>query len=318
MTDQPVRGSADDQPHESRPVPWNIVWTRGSGTGEVAAMLSSEDPVRVEGDLREACVDARADVLITKKLSSFDLVSSVVPHKVELDEIRAVAAAVGSGPNSTLAAAVAYRISTHLGIPGKLVTAPAPGVTETAAQQLLDEHALDAPGLVRLVQTNGGAPSIVDGLDPATLLVIGAPGGSWLHRQFFGPGRKLILAAPAGALVVRSAPVRCFQVAGEPTYLGAVMRSGDAVKVTTARVVPVVDDGQLVGIARRSALQASDPDTPVVEVMEPPVALEQDDALDAAWALAAFFESAPIPVVAPDGSLAGTIDPRAVGIGRAP
>jgi len=281
-------------------------------------MLSSEDPVRVEGDLREACVDARADVLITKKLSSFDLVSSVVPHKVELDEIRAVAAAVGSGPNSTLAAAVAYRISTHLGIPGKLVTAPAPGVTETAAQQLLDEHALDAPGLVRLVQTNGGAPSIVDGLDPATLLVIGAPGGSWLHRQFFGPGRKLILAAPAGALVVRSAPVRCFQVAGEPTYLGAVMRSGDAVKVTTARVVPVVDDGQLVGIARRSALQASDPDTPVVEVMEPPVALEQDDALDAAWALAAFFESAPIPVVAPDGSLAGTIDPRAVGIGRAP
>ncbi len=51
--------------------------------------------------------------------------------------------------------------------------------------------------------------------------------------------------------------------------------------------------------------------------MERAVALEEDDALDAAGALAAFFESAPIPVVAPDGSLVGTVDPRAVGIGRA-
>ena len=50
--------------------------------------------------------------------------------------------------------------------------------------------------------------------------------------------------------------------------------------------------------------------------MEPPVALEQDDPLDAAWSLAAFFESAPIPVVAPDGTLAGVVDPRAVGIGE--
>lgn len=318
MTDQPARGSADDQPHESSPTPWNVVWTRGATTGEVAAMLSGGDPVRVEGDLREACVEARADVLITKKLSSFDLVSAVVPHKVDIDGIRGVAAAVGSGPNSALAAAVAHRIAAHFGIPGMLVTAPAPGGTETAAQQLLDDIALDAPGLDLLVQADGGAPSIVEGLDPATLLVVGAPGGSWLHRQFFGPGRKLVLAAPAGALVVRAAPIRCFQVASEPTYLGAVMRCADAVKVTTARVVPVVDDGELIGIARRSALQASDPDTPVVEVMEPAVALEEDDALDAAWALAAFFESAPIPVVAPDGSLVGTVDPRAVGIGRAP
>ena len=100
-------------------------------------MLSGGDPVRVEGDLREACVEARADVLITKKLSSFDLVSAVVPHNVERDEIRGVAAAVGSGPNSTLAAAVAYRISTYLGIPGMLVTAPAPGGTETAGKTKL-------------------------------------------------------------------------------------------------------------------------------------------------------------------------------------
>jgi hypothetical protein len=50
--------------------------------------------------------------------------------------------------------------------------------------------------------------------------------------------------------------------------------------------------------------------------MEPAVALEQDDLLDAAWALAAFFESAPIPVVDPDGALVGTVDPRSTGIGH--
>ena len=326
MVEQPARGSAEDQsPEPVRDVPsrqpelsWNVVWTRGAATGEVAAMLSGGSPVRVEGDLRDACVEARADLLVTKKLTSFDLVNAVVPHKVDVEHIRGVAAAVGSGPNSILAAAIAHRLSMHLGVSGMLVTAPAPGSTEQAARQLLDDAAQDAPGLDRIVQADGGARSIVEGLHPATLLVVGAPGGSRLHRQFFGPGRKLIHAAPTGALVVRAAPVRCFQVAGEPTYLGAVMRSGDAVKVISARVVPVVEDGELIGIARRTALQASDADTPVVEVMEPPVALEEDDPLDAAWALAAFFESAPIPVVAPDGSLVGTVDPRVVGIGQAP
>jgi CBS domain-containing protein len=56
-------------------------------------------------------------------------------------------------------------------------------------------------------------------------------------------------------------------------------------------------------------------DRPVAELMEPPVALEQDDPLDAAWALAAFFESSPIPVIDPGGELFGVVDPRVVGIG---
>jgi CBS domain-containing protein len=255
-------------------------------------------------------------VLVTKKLSSFDLVNTVAPHKVDPGQVRSVVAAVGTGPNSMLAVAVAYRISSHLEVPGKLVTAPAPGTTEAAARQLLDDLAKDAPGLARSVQPEGSAGSIVDGLDSQTLLIVGEPGGSWLHRQFFGPGRKLIHAAPTGALVVRAAPPRCFRFVEEPAYVGARMRAGDAVKVIKARVMPVVDDRELVGIARRSALLASDADLPVADVMEPPVALEQDDLLDAAWALAAFFESAPIPVVDPDGALVGTVDPRSTGIGQ--
>lgn len=324
MINQPARGSAEDRssdPIVKRPrVParplWNVVWTRGSATSEVAAMLCEAEPIRVEGDLRDACFDARADVLVTKKLSSFDLVNTVAPHKVDADQVRSVAAAVGSGPNSMLAVAVAYRISKHLGVPGKLVTAPAPGATEAAARELLDDLAKDAPGLARSVQPDGSAASIVDGLDANTLLIVGEPGGSWLHRQFFGPGRKLIHAAPTGALVVRAAPPRCFRFVQEPAYVGARMRAGDAVKVIRARVMPVVDDRELIGIARRSALLASGADLPVADVMEPPVALEQDDLLDAAWALAAFFESAPIPVVDPDGVLVGTVDPRSTGIGE--
>jgi CBS domain-containing protein len=280
-------------------------------------MLSESDPVRVEGDLRDVCIDARADVLVTKKLTSFTLVSAVAPHKVDPDRVRGVAAAVGSGPNSMLAAAIAFRITKRLGVPGRLVTAPAPGATEASARELLDDLAKDAPGLGRSVQPHGSAAAIVDELDPDTLLVVGEPGGSWLHRQFFGPGRKLIHAAPTGALVVRAAPLRCFHFVDEPAYVGARMRAGDAVKVIRARVIPVVEDRELVGIARRSHLLTADVDLPVADLMEPPVALEQDDLLDAAWALAAFFESAPIPVVDPDGDLVGTIDPRSTGIGKA-
>lgn len=315
MTDQPARGSAEHQPPEAAPSPWTVVWTRGEATAEVAAMLSGGSPVRVEGDLRDACVAARADALVTKKLTSFDLVNTVVPHRVDPTEISGVAAAVGSGPNSSLAAAVAHRIASRLGVGGMLITAPAPGASKAEAHKLLAELARDAPGLDRRLQVDGGAPSIVDGLGPGTLLVIGEPGGSWIHRQFFGPGRKLIHAAPTGALIVRAAPVRCFHVAGEPSYLGAVMRSEDAAQLMASRVVPVVDDGRLVGIVRRTMLLAADPDTPVVEVMEPTVALDQTDPIDAAWALAAVFEGAPIPVVAPDGTLWGTVDPRAIGIG---
>ncbi len=94
------------------------------------------------------------------------------------------------------------------------------------------------------------------------------------------------------------------------------MRAEDAARVTSARVVPVVEERLLVGIARRAVLMAAPHDRAVAELMEPPVALEQDDPLDAAWALAAFFESSPIPVIDPEGVLFGVVDPQVVGIGR--
>ncbi|GMQ84690.1 MAG: hypothetical protein BMS9Abin07_0254 [Acidimicrobiia bacterium] len=326
MSDQPARGSAEDrtsepiEDQESNRVrgyqPWNVVFTRGSATNEVAQILCDGTPVRVEGDLREACIDARSDVLVTKKLTSFDLVSAVAPYRVRSDRIEAVAAAVGSGPNSLFAAALAHRIAKHLAVPGSLVTAPAPGASEASARALLDDLARDAPGLSRSVQPVGGAAAIVGALDSKTLLVVGEPGGSWLNRQFFGPGRKLIHAAPTGALIVRAAPARCFRFADEPEFVGAAMRAEDATRVTVARVVPVVEDRRLVGIARRAELMAAPHDRAVGELMEPAVALEQDDPLDAAWALAAFFESSPIPVIDPDGELFGVVDPRGVGIGR--
>ncbi len=322
MTEQSARGRADEH---SEPVlgdsprrpaaPWNVVWTRGSGTGAVAAMLTDQEPTRVEGDLRSACIDARADALVTKKLSSFDLVNVAAPYKVDPERVRAVAAAVGSGPNSLLAASIAHRIARNLAIPGSLITAPPPGTSEASARALLDDLARDAPGLSRTVAIDGGAASIVERVGDETLLILGEPGGSWLHRQFFGPGRKIIHSAPAGALVVRAAPTRCFRYATEPVYVGAAMRAGDAVRVTELRVIPVVDDGRLIGITRRSALIEADPDLPVGSLMHPPLALAEDDALDAAWGLAAAYEGAPIPVVDGDGALVGTIDPAAVGIG---
>ena len=97
------------------------------------------------------------------------------------------------------------------------------------------------------------------------------PGGSWLQRQFFGPGRKLTVGAPCGALIVRDAPRRCFQAMTDWNAFGPRMRVADALCLLEDAAAPVVDNGRVIGSARRSVLAASDPTVPIDTVIEPPV-----------------------------------------------
>jgi hypothetical protein len=140
--------------------------------------------------------------------------------------------------------------------------------------------------------------------------VIGAPGGSWVQRQFFGPGQKLRHAAPGGVIVVRSAEPRCFQeiTATPGVVVSPWLHARDARRVVgDAPAAPVVADGFLVGIVRHDALHSAPADVNVATVAEEAVFVLIDDPLDAAADLQPFLEGAPVPVVDSSGRWLGSI-----------
>ena len=96
--------------------------TRGFGCSRLAALLGDRPPVTIDGDLRHSCIAHHIELLVARKATSFDLVPTVVPRDVDLDRVTAVTAAVGDGPHSPLAAAVASRLGWG---PGRVVAAAA-------------------------------------------------------------------------------------------------------------------------------------------------------------------------------------------------
>src|SRR5665811_723691 len=148
---------------------------------------------------------------------------------------------------------------------------------------------------------------IRDKLDDGALLVLGAPGGSWLQRQFFGPGRQLIHAAPGGIVVARSSPRRCFQAAEPAEAIAPWLSVSDATKLGGAAVIPVAAHGALVGLFRLETARNAAAGATVQDMMEAPVFLAVDDPVDAADELSLFFDGAPIPIVDHDGRLVGVL-----------
>jgi CBS domain-containing protein len=160
-----------------------------------------------------------------------------------------------------------------------------------------------------LVQTEQPA-DLVEELDKGTLLIAGAPGGSWLQRQFFGPGRKLQTRAPAGTVVVRSAPQRAFHLLREPdAYLSPMLGSGDALRLLEYAVLPVAENGKLVGMVRRSALLLVGHGIQVGSIMEDPVAVTFDTPVDEIGEVGQALGGAPVPVIDDDGFLVGVVGP---------
>ena len=289
---------------------WTVVWTRGEGCADIAEILALETPRRVEGDLRAACVAARADLLVAGALTSFDLVPTVVPDAVDLPRVTDVVAAVAGGPHTALAARIAQRIASLCQVPGTLVSVSRDDDGDRSALEMLERIGSSAPLLEQRVLRARSARAVVGELGETTLLVIGAPGGSWLQRQFFGPGKQLIRTAPNGTVVVRDAPERCYRRLREDALaFGGAMPAGEALKVVEHSAAPVVEDGRLVGIIRRSALEAAGGETTVGEAMEDPVFVYVDDPVDELAHLAEFLEGSPVPVVDRDARLLGSIPP---------
>jgi hypothetical protein len=288
---------------------WSRVgWVRGRGCLPLAEILA-DAPIQIDGDLTRSCVANRIDALVARRMSSFDLVPTLVPHGVDLDAIDAVSAAVADGPHSPLVAALAARLGARLGVRVDLVTAYRGPEELPVAMERLQRLAAPHPGLEWHAAQSGNAAGIVDTLIPNSLLLVGAPGGSWFQRQLFGPGHRLLVSAPAGAVVVRDAPRRCYHVATDPAgvAVGSHLTSADARRLIEHPVVPVTDRGLLVGVLRASALTDVPSRLPVGELMEAPVAVAATEDMQAVTDLLEFFEGGPVPVVDHAGYLIGTI-----------
>jgi CBS domain-containing protein len=284
---------------------WSVVWTRGEGCEALAGLLSAAEPTFAEGDLREACIAARADVIVQRKLSSFDLVNIVASNRFDPDGVSSVVAAIGGGPHSLFAGQVAERVAIAAGIPGTIVSASRSPTEDGASRLYLDEVGAHLEKMDRRLERVSSAGELVSKLGDTTLLVLGAPGGSWFQRQFFGPGRRLIQAAPGGIVVVRSSPRRCFQVVEEAIAIGPLLPVVEVAALGGAPVMPVAVDGKLVGLFRTGIERPAG--TTVQDVMEDPLFLEADDPVEASTDLRMFFDGAPIPVVDRDGRLVGVL-----------
>ncbi len=281
-----------------------VLWTRGRGCRELAEVLSDVEPVRVTDQLAQVCIDHRAELLVSRRLSTAqDLVNRASPVDFDTGKIDRVVAAVGGGPHSVLAAEVAARVGEVLGLHATMISAYREPSGQGGALQAIEAIADRVPTLeYRLVEAAKIA-DLSEHLDEGTLVVLGASGGSWFQRLFFGPGAKLRSEAEAGAVVVRSAPRRVFQVMEPPVFVGPLLQVDDVRRTMAEPVVAIVDRGVLQGIVVLDDLDRARGDESVgsfavpfdgIDVMAPVADLP-----------ASTYPGAALPVVSEDGRLVG-------------
>jgi len=284
-----------------------VPWTRGQGCGELAALLTDAEAVRVTGDVSETCIVHRAGLLVGRSLpGKLDLVSVAVPVAFEAAKVHAVVAAVSGGPHSVLAARIARRLGKALGRPALMACAYRDDGDRAVAEATVAQLTSMVPGLSHRLVEAPNVPMLVRQLPERALLVFGAPGGSWFQRVLFGQGARLRFAAPTGAVIVRHAPARVYQHMAPPAFVAAQRIAEDVLRVHGERVMAVVEDGRLRGLVRRAALTAARPGTRIATLVEPAPSLVVNQPLDDARALVAVFGADPIPVVDRTGRVVGS------------
>jgi hypothetical protein len=282
-----------------------VVWTRGAGCSELAELLSDGVPNRVSGDLVEGCIDQRADLLVSRRLpGSFDLVNVAVPLDFVPENVTRVVSAVAGGPHSFLAADTAVRIGRRLGVEAEMISAVRPGDDPSEAEELLERIGLLLPEMGGRVVAVEGIAELVEQLDAGALMVLGAPGGSWLQRSRFGPGARLRSKAPAGTIMVRSAPDRVFRWMGDPVFVSPLRLADDTLLLHPEKVLAVADEGLLIGLVRRESLEGAGASA-VGSVMEEAMSAKVDETIAEAMQLEPTFGRDPIPVTDHDEHLVG-------------
>lgn len=242
--------------------------------------------------------------MVSRRLSSFDLCSVAAPSGFSADETIGVVAAVGSGPHSSLAAAVAERIGRSLGVSASAVYAHGSSGPTPAAARIVQELDDRFPDL-RIEAVGAASPeAMVHALPEGTLLVVGAPGGSWFQRQFFGPGARIKHKASGGTIVVKAAPARVYQVMEPPTAFGPHMRVADALVVGAGDVV-VTSESALLGVVPAATLHMADRDAELGALAREAAFLAPEETIAHARDLIDDTDSMTVPVVDGSGDLVG-------------
>lgn len=296
-----ARPTADDTPR--------VLWTRGAQCRVLAEVLGSGSALRAGTDVAAACIRSRAALLVARHLTSFQLCNIAVPQGFSTTATRSVVAAVGGGPHSHLAAAVAHRLSQELEVPARAIYGHHEPDEHPQAQTVLDAITARLPDLAVETIRAPNPATMVSALPAGTLLVVGASGGSWFQRQFLGPGARIQAKSTGGTIVVRHSPTRIYQIMQLPAAFGPYMRVADALHLSGDQAAIVAQDGQLLGIVPNECLRAALPDLELRDIMEPPVSLNAEEEIDHAADLIGDHPQSPIPVVDAYQRLVGTITP---------
>jgi len=289
-----------------------VLWTGTAEARDLARVLGEGVAHQAGTNVVASCVKARATLLVAPAITSFELCSMAVPYGFTSSKTRLVVAAVGGGPHTLLAAHLAHRLSRQLGVPAFAVCGYGPSGLRAEAEGVLAEIADRLPDLaVQAVQTPRPA-AIVEGLPAGTLVVVGAPGGNWLERRFFGPGARIRARAPDGVIVVKQAPTRVFQIMRPAVAFEPNMSASDAVVLSGDRHVIVAHGERLVGIAPLHALQEAPAGAELGEVAENPIFLIATQLTDHASELVDRYGDGPIPVVDTGGRLVGAVTASAL------
>lgn len=283
----------------------NVVWTRGRGCLELAEILASGEPSRVDGDLVRGCIANKADFVVAKKMpGAFDLANVAVPVDFDPDRVEIVSATVAGGPHSELATHTAAHIAESLGVPLEIVSAHQDANGLAGAIGVVAQLGTRFPHAERRVVQAMDMNELAETAREGALMVVGAPGGTWLRRSLFGSGARIRGAAKAGAVMVRSAPDRVYRFMGEPVYVAPLLQAADTLRLRTENVIAVAEDGLLVGVVRREDLQGASGKT-VATVMEEPLSAKVDATIEEARHLENTFGTDPIPVTDHDDHLVG-------------
>ena len=284
-----------------------VVWTRGAQCMVLAEALSGSSAVRAGADVAASCIQAGAGLLVTRHLNSLDLCNVAVPHGFSPAATSSIVAAVGSGPHSRLAATLAHALGRHLEVPVRAVYGHHDDSERGQALEILDSVAEHLPGIdVEAVQAPTPA-AMVAALPTGTLLVVGAPGGSWFQRQFFGPGARIRAKAPSGTIVVKYTAPRVYQVMQPATAFGPHMRVADAQQLADTQHLIVAQEGRLLGLVPDRALAHARSDLELQDIMESPVFLSPEEDLEHAAELIAHHPGSAIPIVDSRHRIIGTV-----------
>jgi CBS domain-containing protein len=161
----------------------------------------------------------------------------------------------------------------------------------------LETRTVEAPSPAAMLST----------LPTTALLIVGAPGGSWFQRRFFGPGARIQAKAQGGTIVVNHSPPRVYQVMQPPIAFGPKMRVADALELSEGLDVMVADRGKLLGRACIGTLRSVRPELEVHQVMDKSVLLSVADKISEAIDLVAHYGDGLVPVVDDKSYLVGCV-----------